>query len=302
LDAALSVAESVLTERDQTFATLQASHSLIPALLKQRADADAALGEVERTGDGDLQQARDRLAGIEQQLQIARRSRHSSIAALTGDHDQKCRSAAAVLEEARGPFVSAAVDDLRRRYADAVRALRLLWREQDVLSGAARVEIDLPLPVKVTGGVPPPSYDWWPRETLPLSVTRDTGDDTAQAAPIPIDPLMARCGAAMDRLSDAQKVAGGLRGAMSREQELSRDHVAMVGFNPHATYRTLRPFMNHFDSLEHQPGDIVDSGLTGVGALSRLFRARVVASAVSTTRETAAPHAASSPLAPVVEA
>lgn len=268
LEQAVEQAEELLVERGNALAVLSKSHSEIPRLLDARLQLQGELGEVETRGE-DSTSRRKRLSEIETALNTQRRMRSACIEQLVRQESDLDVSRARV-ESTRAGYGQQAIAELRRRYDAKVEGLQALWSEGDALAAALGVPVDLPLPVRVTGG-PQPSMHPWPAEPLPVKVERVLGD----AALVTIDGNAARIGRVVDGLNKALAHCGGIRSTLLREGRLGTLTTGRA-FDPQGIFRVAKPFVNHLDSMQHQPGELVDSSLLGVVTLQRLAATKAV--------------------------
>jgi hypothetical protein len=259
---ALTTAERVLAERDKLHGTLQRTHVRIPELLARKMTVQAELGRAEIEGK-DTSAIREQRLTIESERLSAVAQREGSIQALL-DQEGSLTAARDTLDVARQPYNADALRAFNARYVAGVAQLQRLWQEADALSGALRVEVAVPLPVKISGGPVPTVCGTGFPEYVPIKVERDLGPVTAPPA---IDPAAKRTGACLDGLGAAINFSAGLRESLSRQRTGRPFDGKPIDFT--ATYRTVQPIRCLFDGLEFAPNTLVDVSLLGPIPLSR---------------------------------
>jgi len=106
LAAALERADELLAERNRTYAMVVETHYLYPDLLRQRADAQAALNAAELHGNpATLQAARAKFAEVETEARHALSRRNGGLEFLIGQ-ERVLLQAQESLDSARGTYTS----------------------------------------------------------------------------------------------------------------------------------------------------------------------------------------------------
>lgn len=267
LNDALAAAERVLGEQDKLHATLQRTHVRIPELLARKMTVQAELGRAEIEGK-DTSAIREQRLTVESERLSAVSQREGSITALLAQEPELTAARVAV-EQARAPYVAAAVSDFQRRYQLAIASVQTMWAEADALGAALRTKVDAELPIKISGGPVPTVCGTGFPVCDPIRVERIAGPDTAP--PPAIDALAARIGATLDRLDGALNFAAGIRSALRMQSQLAM-RASTRGFDPSpsAVYVVAERFVSHFDNLSFEPGTLVDVSLLGLVTLQRL--------------------------------
>jgi hypothetical protein len=262
LNDALAAAERVLGEQDKLHATLQRTHVRIPELLARKMTVQAELGRAEIEGK-DTSAIREQRLTVESERLSAVSQRAGSIEALLSQ-EPELTAARDALVTAKDQYAAGAVAEFRVKYDAAVLALQTAWATGDALASALRFPVEMPLPVKVSGGR---------RETVsgtampvfdPITISRVPGTDLQ---PVTIDPVAERVGGVLDRLDHAIVFAAGLRETQSRQHTGRIYGDRPVDFT--ATYRVNTPIRCLFDGLEFAPNTLVDVSLLGPIPLSR---------------------------------
>jgi hypothetical protein len=271
LNDALAAAESLLGERDRIHAVLVRTHTLIPELLSRREAARSALAQAEVGGNKDVSAIRQERLTVESERLSAVAQREGSIAALL-DQESSLTEARDALVTAKDQYAAGAVAEFRVKYDAAVLALQTAWATGDALASALRFPVEMPLPIKMSGGrretvseTAFPTYD-------PIRVERDLGPDTGRPV---IDAIAGRIGTILDKLENAIDFANGLRASI-RMQAQARMRETLRGWNPNGAYLVLRQFVCHNDALPFLQNQIIDASLLGLVSLQRAVASKSV--------------------------
>ncbi len=264
---AVEAAERLLATRDSALAVLRKSHSRIPELLRDRLHLEAQIGEIEMAGQ-DASSMRKRLGEIKAELAAQSRMRSACIVQMLGQEDV-LGSARARVEAARVGYGQQAIAELRSRYDPKVEELQALWREGDALATALGIKVELPLPVRLVGGVDEGVHPW-PGNVSPAALERIEGTPR----PIEIDPAVERLAAVRDGLSKGLSHCAGIRAAQQIERRPALQ--TQRAFNASGTFRVQREFIDHLSGLPYKVGALVDGSLLGPNVLARAFQSKII--------------------------
>jgi hypothetical protein len=284
LAAALTTAEEALRDHDRIRSVLTRSHDAIPAALRVRAELQDQLAEAELNGK-DTKVLRERRLVTESERLSFVGQRQGAIQALL-DGETGLTERRDVLVAEKDQYAAGAVAEFRVKYDAAVLALQTAWATGDELARAMRFPVEMPLPVKVSGGRRETVSATAIPECDPIKVERVPGTDLQ---PVTIDPVAQRVGSALDKLDGALNFAAGIRSALHLETQLSM-RASSRGFDPSpsAIYTVVEPFISHFDNLEFRPGTLIDTSLVPLVSLQRLVGTKKLRLATQATERVAA--------------
>jgi hypothetical protein len=266
LAAALTTAEQVLRDHDRVRTVLERTHTAIPEALARRMNLQAELAKAELNG-GDTKVLREhRLVTESERLSLVSQRQGAVQALLDGETGLTERRGVLVAE--KDQYARKATEAFRVKYDAVIRAFQEVSAEGDALASALRFPVEMPLPVKVSGGQRETVSGIGIPECDPIKVERVPGTDLQ---PVTIDPVAQRVGSALDKLDGALNFACGIRSALRMQSQLAM-RTTSRGFDPSpsATYRVMTPFVSHFDGLTFEPGVLVDISLLGMVTLQRL--------------------------------
>jgi hypothetical protein len=284
LAAALSRAEEALRDHDRVRAVLTRTHDAIPAALRVRAELQDRLAEAELNGKDTKLLRERRLVTESERLSFVGQRQGAIQALLDGETGLTERRDALVT--AKDQYARKATEAFRVKYDAVIRAFQEVSAEGDALASALRFPVEMPLPVKVSGGrretvseTAFPTYD-------PIRVERDLGPVTAPPA---IDPAAKLIGGVLDKLESGINFANGIRAALHLETQLAM-RASTRGFDPSpsAIYTVVEPFISHFDNLEFRPGTLIDTSLVPLVSLQRLVGTKKLRLATQATERAAA--------------
>jgi hypothetical protein len=246
-----------LSEFDRLREALAMTHTEIPALLATELLLGRELGLAEARADSDV------VGGLRAQLSEAQTQRASAVRrrAATVDGivalEAPLRAARIAVEAERQAYAVEAVRAFEARYSAAVVALQTLWAEGEALGRALKVQVDMPLPVRIVTSRIDGSV-----KALPLRSDLVT----------PVDSESAKLAAKIDSLDGALVRIGAITQAKEldlRHHRLASDRGTKTEYT--GTYRVLLPFGCQTDGLEFTIGQLVDGSLLGPGTMYRLM-------------------------------
>ena len=264
LAAALERADELLAERNRTYAMVVETHYLYPDLLRQRADAQAALNAAELHGNpATLQAARAKFAEVETEARHALSRRNGGLEFLIGQ-ERVLLQAQESLDSARGTYTQSAVAAFSTRYAATVELFKTILAEADALGNALRVNVPTPPPYQIEGGerpnVHPWPADWTTPKLAPIpSVTPPT---------VTLSPDVAKVGQALDGLASALRYVGGLAQHRRLEGQPPRA-TSHSNPDPAAVYIAQKDLTLHSDGLPITAGTWIDAPFMGFNTLAR---------------------------------
>jgi hypothetical protein len=266
----LTAAEEALRDHDRVRAVLARTHDAIPAALRVRAELQDQLAEAELNGK-DTKVLRDRRLVTESERLSFVGQRQGAIQALL-DGETGLTERRGVLVAEKDQYARKATEAFRVKYDAVIRAFQEVSAEGDALASALRFPVEMPLPVKVSGGQRETVSGIGIPECDPIRVERIAGPDTGRPV---IDAIAGRIGTTLDKLENAIDFANGLRASI-RMQAQARMRETTRGWNPGGVYSVLREFICHNDGLPFLPNQIIDASLLGLVSLQRAVASKSV--------------------------